>query len=730
MRFFRDIPIRNKLIFVMILTSAISLLLASVGTITSEWYRFRKTIVQDITAQAKILSANIAAAFAFGDKVAAQETLQSLHSRPEIFYAGLYDLRGKLFTSYGDDQSSGGIAVVDLINEGATFSKGVLEFNHEVRLEGDRLGTIRFKVNINDHYRNLKSQARIVLVAMVISLIAACFVATQLQRSISQPILRLEHLANQVSEQQDYSLRAPTVGQDEIGDLTNKFNEMLAKIQLREGELFAQTAILQSVLNSMADGVIVASPQGKVILSNPAAEQILGSDLISAPLNLWADRKQMCGVDTVTPLTYDELPIIRAVCGEAVDDVEIYLRRVSGNIWLNISGRPMRNQDEVLQGGVIVLRDVTEYKELQKEILGISDREQARIGQDIHDGLCQTLAAASMSIKMVERRLISAQSAEVVRITEIHGLIKTTIDQAREMARGLYPVVLEVGSLEAALRELTVHVRKYLKIDCIFECPSPIEIQDVTTARHLYRIAQEAVNNAARHGRAHCIVISFHRAKEHVWLTITDDGVGLPNNWKEIKGMGIHTMTYRTRILSGIIEIKNGQNGGTTVACSFPQKEPISTHALSTVLSKAGKSSIGIFLVDDHPVVRERIAEVIRAESDLSVCGEAADRATALRGIAATNPDVVVVDLSLGPRGTGFELIRDLSENHPHVVSLIVSMHGELNFAKRAFEAGAKGYVTKFEPTENVVEAIRIVLAGGRYLSERLPAELLTDIKS
>jgi DNA-binding NarL/FixJ family response regulator len=126
-----------------------------------------------------------------------------------------------------------------------------------------------------------------------------------------------------------------------------------------------------------------------------------------------------------------------------------------------------------------------------------------------------------------------------------------------------------------------------------------------------------------------------------------------------------------------------------------------------------------IVIVDDHPMVRERLTEVVNREPDLRVCGEAEDRAQALRIIAETNPDLAIVDLTL-KNSHGLELIKDLRVMHPKVRILVVSMQEESLYAERVIRAGAHGYITKQEATRSILEAIRLVLAGEVYLSGQL----------
>jgi DNA-binding NarL/FixJ family response regulator len=130
-----------------------------------------------------------------------------------------------------------------------------------------------------------------------------------------------------------------------------------------------------------------------------------------------------------------------------------------------------------------------------------------------------------------------------------------------------------------------------------------------------------------------------------------------------------------------------------------------------------------ILLVDDHPMVRERLAEVIQREPDLTVCGEAEDRSGALQLIATTHPHLAIVDLTL-KQSHGIELIKDIRSQHPKVLILVVSMHDELLHAERVIRAGAQGYITKQEATRKIMLAIRTVLEGGVYLGEKTAARI------
>lgn len=131
-----------------------------------------------------------------------------------------------------------------------------------------------------------------------------------------------------------------------------------------------------------------------------------------------------------------------------------------------------------------------------------------------------------------------------------------------------------------------------------------------------------------------------------------------------------------------------------------------------------------VFVVDDHPIVRQGLALLINRESDLTVCGEAEDAHTALQAVASANPDVLIVDISLnGP--DGLDLLKEIRLHHPNLPVLILSMHDESIYAERALRAGAQGYIMKQEATEKVLVAVRRILASEIYVSERVANRML-----
>ncbi len=211
--------------------------------------------------------------------------------------------------------------------------------------------------------------------------------------------------------------------------------------------------------------------------------------------------------------------------------------------------------------------DITERKKLERQVLEISDHEQQRIGQDLHDGLGQQLTGIAFMSKVLEQKLRDKSAPEASDASDLAAHVKDAISQTRRLARGLHPVSLERDGLGAALKELTTNAEEVFGISCPLEHPDPLPLNNQIMASHLYRIAQEALNNAIKHGKAKVIAISIVVEDDKLLLTVTDDGVGLP---KEIinPGMGLKIMEYRARMMDTTLHLSRGSKGGTVVSCS------------------------------------------------------------------------------------------------------------------------------------------------------------------
>jgi signal transduction histidine kinase len=223
--------------------------------------------------------------------------------------------------------------------------------------------------------------------------------------------------------------------------------------------------------------------------------------------------------------------------------------------------------DEVL----VVIRDVTDRKRLEREILETASREQQRIGQDLHDSLGQHLTGITFMTKVLERKLTQKAPEEAKDAAEIGRLVIQALAQTRNLARGLFPAELETNGLVAALKELVTNVQSTCNVRCLLRAEEKISVQDNVLATHVFRIAQEALNNSVKHGKAKNIEISLAPNGDRIELTVSDDGTGISPEAK-LDGLGLRIMHYRARRIGGALEVATTEKGGTRVTCLFRNK--------------------------------------------------------------------------------------------------------------------------------------------------------------
>ncbi|HTV40779.1 MAG TPA: PAS domain-containing sensor histidine kinase [Candidatus Sulfotelmatobacter sp.] len=216
-----------------------------------------------------------------------------------------------------------------------------------------------------------------------------------------------------------------------------------------------------------------------------------------------------------------------------------------------------------------IARDITERKRLEKEILEVSNREQQRIGHDLHDGVCQQLAGIAYRVDILADQLQERNFPEASEAERIGSLVNEAITQTRSVARGLFPVHLEESGLGLALEDLAANAGNLFKIKCDFVCDGPAPILENGVAAHLYYIAQEAVLNAVKHGKAGHITLSLKQARNQCELSIQDNGTGFQPANGHSKGMGVRIMHYRARTIGATLDLKSSPGAGTRIACVF-----------------------------------------------------------------------------------------------------------------------------------------------------------------
>lgn len=224
---------------------------------------------------------------------------------------------------------------------------------------------------------------------------------------------------------------------------------------------------------------------------------------------------------------------------------------------------------EVTQANKQLREEISRRRRLEKEILEISEREQRRIGRELHDSLGQQLTGIAIISKVLEQKLQRQSLEEAANAKEIAQLVNEAIDQTRQLSRGLHPVSLEEDGLMSALRALAATTQNVFGVTCAFRCNDPVPVKDPSAATHLYRIAQEAVTNAIRHGDAKQILLELSANRDGASLVIENDGRNFPAKLPKNRGIGLQVMSYRAEMIGGTLDVQPRVGGGTRVTCTF-----------------------------------------------------------------------------------------------------------------------------------------------------------------
>jgi PAS domain S-box-containing protein len=333
-----------------------------------------------------------------------------------------------------------------------------------------------------------------------------------------------------------------------------------------------RTHVLQET-NEMLTTLIQASPLGimvidsdmKVQIWNPAAENIFG----------WS-YKDVIG--NLVPFCSKHAGFEHCQLCEMIEEKQFYMdqelhrmRKDGKIINLNISAVPLFTPSKEMSGVMVVIDDISERKYLEEEVLNISEREQQRIGHELHDGVVQELTGISYLSEILCDDLRKKSPDEAMRIEKIIDMIHSTRHEVRNLARGLAPVNIGQIGLISALQTLCLTLQNNFDVHCELKCDENIEINDEKISLNLFRIAQEAATNAIRHSNTDVISIQLLSRFNSIELTISDKGDGFRYNPVSYSGMGLKIMKYRSHLLNGEFHVNTQPTHGTTVVCIVPK---------------------------------------------------------------------------------------------------------------------------------------------------------------
>ncbi len=357
----------------------------------------------------------------------------------------------------------------------------------------------------------------------------------------------------------------PVLEDGRIVGMTVATSEITAR---RRGEEALRTQA--RILDTMREGVLLLDSRGVIRLVNTAMARLSGyqpRELVGRQGALLSSRAQgseeWSAASLGRRLAADGSPEFEYEC----------LRRDGSTFMAAVVLTPIEIGGE--QHVLAVIEDITQRRELEREIIEIANREQRRIGSDLHDGLGQELTGIALMLRGLTGRLGRESEAATTDAEEIVGLVNKAIENTRQLARGLSPVSIERGGLPFALRALATRTTDMYGCSVRFRSKIwPQLTLDASASNHLFRIVQEAITNAVRHGHATEVTLDLQVAGQDVKLAVTDNGGGLPAGVELAQGMGMKIMRYRANIVGGRVEIAPCPEGGVQVRVSCRQPPP------------------------------------------------------------------------------------------------------------------------------------------------------------
>jgi PAS domain S-box-containing protein len=479
---FKNAPIRKKLMIAMLLTSGAVLLLTCAAFITYEIVTLRKGMVEGYNTRAEIIAANSTAALAFQNDADAADVLCALKTDPRVETACIYDLQGKVFAVYPAHEP------INLFPEGVTesgYRHGHLEIFCPIVQDGRPLGTVYIQSDLSALTERYWAYALLAAGIVVVSLLAAYPLARILQKQISLPVLALAETAKSISKYRDLSVRAKKFGEDELGLLTDAFNQMLSETQAQdeaikklnaglEQRIAERTAeleltgqklrenreLLDSVLNNIKDGIVAVDEKGQYFVFNPAAEKIMGRTPEGFQRGQRMKHFNIFRMDGVTPFPENEGSLEKAIRGEETNDVEMIIKNSlhPDGVLVVTSGRPLLDEKGNILGGVSIFRDITEQK--HQENLKIYAKALEASNRDLQD----FIFVASHDLQ------------EPLRKIQSYGNFLK--DEAKESLTGDSAIYL--SRIQGAARRMSILIEDLLQLTRITTKAKPFERVDLS----------------------------------------------------------------------------------------------------------------------------------------------------------------------------------------------------------------------------------------------------------
>ncbi|MBM4353911.1 MAG: PAS domain S-box protein [Deltaproteobacteria bacterium] len=750
--------IRVRLMTIIMLGSVTVVAFTCVAFIVFSILDYRREAAEDLSSLARIVAHNSTVALSFGIPEDVEGLLLSLETRPSVVLGCVYDREGNLFAQYRRQRNPLPGDPPPVRESGSFFENGRLLLFAPIRHQGKVLGTIHIQDDLSAGWlvfvRNLLGASFIMLVAMLLAWLAA----SRLQRGVSGPILALTKTARTVLEKGDYSQRAATTSDDEIGVLASTFNRMLLAIESRDAEvrganealqaevmqrrqaqeaLFHEKELLSVTLRSIGDGVVSTDAQGRVTFINRVAETLTG----------WTEREAAGRpLDAVMHLVHEETgalvenPATRVLDTGTVSGLAnhtILVARDGTRRAIADSGAPIRAEDGEISGAVLVFRDVTEERKVEAEMTRIQKLQTvqvlaAGIAHDFNNLLSAILGFVSLARHSLpaggeasDGRLQKAEAA-VARARDL-TLQLLTFTSGGEPVRG-------TATLDSILREAAAFALRGADTRCDFDIEDNLWPTNVD-AGQIGQVVQNLVLNADQASNEGGTILVAARNRlltstsplplptgKYVEVSVTDHGIGIPaENLPRIfdpffttkskgSGLGLAVCFSIIKKHEGHIEVESAVGRG-SVFRFWLHASHGERNVEMPVLGKLPLGSGRVLVMDDEEAIREVARDMLNIlgyDPDVS-CDGAQTIELYRRALQEDRPyHVVILDLTIPGGMGGKDTLRELQKINPDVRAIVSTGYSSDPVLSNPLEYGFAAFVRK--PYD--IGALAMVMAG------------------
>ena len=535
-----NMPIRNKLIVVIMATSGAVVVLTCAVFLAYEFITLHRNMITSSTTRAQIIAANSTAALAFQNPADAAGILEALKNDRRMKAACLYDEKGRLFAKYPKDSPDG---LFPGVSGTSGYHGDYLDIFCPVAEGGRILGTVYLRSDLSALTDRYWAFGWLTVAVLAGSFMLALLLSRLLGKQIAGPILDLAGTARAISERKDFSVRARKLTRDELGFLTDAFNEMLETLAER-------TRLMDLVMRNMSEGIVVTDEKGKMTFFNAAVERITGMGKSIQSPSEWPQEYGVFREDKETPYPAEEMALFKAAQGVETNNLIQFLRNPNHpeGIFISVSGRPIKNEVGKLVGGLAVVRDIADERKLEEK-----KREYTRALEVSNKEMQDFVFVASHDLQEPLRKIQAF--GEFLSNEFGEGLGETGRDYVGRMRSAAGRMQTLINDL-LALTRITTKAKPFEKVDLttvlgevlsdlesnIQQKQAKVEKGDLPTleadATQMRQLFQNLVGNALKYRREGIrpevkVQTGIPPAKGWCRITVEDNGIGFDNKYAE-----------------------------------------------------------------------------------------------------------------------------------------------------------------------------------------------------